>query len=131
MGGTDRAVTRACKLWDFKSPVVWSRRIEHCFNHPNIAPSFILSWLALQTPCSLCREANSCAPPPLPRPDSEIKKRAPVPRLLGSDSVAQLSQLLCLLFHPVNCDCAFKTVYVSVFMYTSLIGLVGSNYLWG
>ena len=30
-GGTDRAVSvaRACKWWDFKSPVVWSRRIKH------------------------------------------------------------------------------------------------------
>ena len=30
-GGTDRAVsvTRASKWWDFKSPVVWSRRIKH------------------------------------------------------------------------------------------------------
>ena len=32
-GGTDRSasVTRACKLWDFKSSVVWSRRIKHFF----------------------------------------------------------------------------------------------------
>ena len=30
-GGTDRAVSViwACKRWDFKSPVVWSRRIKH------------------------------------------------------------------------------------------------------
>ena len=46
----------------------------------------------------LCK-VNSCAP--LPRPDSEIKKRAPVPRLWGSDNVTQLTQLLCHLFHPV------------------------------
>ena len=39
--------------------------------------SSILLWVALQIPCSLL--ANSCAP--LPRPDSEIKKRAPIPRL--------------------------------------------------
>ena len=34
-GGTDRAVTPACKRCDFKSPVVWSRRIEHCCTFPN------------------------------------------------------------------------------------------------
>ena len=30
-GVTDRAVSvaRACKWWDFKSPVVWSQRIKH------------------------------------------------------------------------------------------------------
>ena len=34
-GGTDRAVTPACKYWDFKFPVAWLRRIEHCCTFPN------------------------------------------------------------------------------------------------
>ena len=63
-----------------------------------VCPSSILLWLALQIPCSLAAKLISV---PLPRPDSEIKKRAPVPRLRGSDSEAQLSQLMCPLFYPV------------------------------
>ena len=60
--------------------------------------SSVLLWRALQIPCS--RAAKLLAVPPSHRPDSEIKKRALVPRLVP-DSVAQLSQLLCPLFHPV------------------------------
>ena len=93
-----QSVIRACKLWDFKSPVVWSRRIKR-FCAPSQSPqknseiwgegghlSSIPLMLPLQIPCSLVYAkiiSNSCAPlPPSPTRVREIKKRAPVPRLL-------------------------------------------------
>ena len=67
-------------------------------------------WLALQIPCSLVAKLIAV---PLPRPDSEIKKRAQVPRLRGSDSEVQLpnccapsSTLLWLCFHNNVRECS-------------------------
>ena len=96
-GGTDRAVrvTWACKWWDFKSPVVWSWRIKH-FCAPSQSQTKIQKFgvgrdggghlssiplmLPLQIPCSPVDTkliTNSCAPSPIPRPDSEKLKRGP------------------------------------------------------
>ena len=104
--GTYRAVsvTQACKYFKIScSPVVEDKTLLCPLPIPTknlgwvgalipspkavglecLPPSSILLMLPLQIPCSLevaKLMSNSC--PPLPLPDSEIKKRAPVPRLL-------------------------------------------------
>ena len=102
---------------------VYICRVGRYLRCPKCAPSFILLWLALQIPCSLVSKLKAVSPP---RPDSEIKKRVPVCRVLTvwfscPNGCAASSSC---------CDSAFKTVYVSV-LKTSLMGLVGTNYLWG
>ena len=94
-GDTDRAVSvaRACKWWDFKSPVIWSRRIKH-FCAPSLSQrknseiwggwghlSSIPLMLPLQIPCTLVDAeliSNSCAP----LPDQIQRNLKESPRLL-------------------------------------------------
>ena len=96
--GTDRAVTPACKGWDFKSPVIWSRRIEHCCTFPNktrkqggtypqsqawtvakmsqMCPLFHSIVACIANSMWSGHKANSCAPSP---DQSQILKESPSP----------------------------------------------------
>ena len=105
------------------SPKLWGWAVAKM---SQMCPSSILLWLALQSPCSLVTKL--IAVPPFPDQTQKLKRE---PQSLGCGVMTVwLSCPNCCAPSCSCCDCAFKTVYVSVLI-TSLMRLVGTNYLWG